>query len=89
MIRISEIGMKKIVNMSDGRILGQIADFEIDPAEGKLRSIVLPGSEKVSFFRKREFYSIPWQEIKKIGFDVVLVESAGQNIPDFLIERPF
>lgn len=88
MIRISEISVKKIINITDGRILGQIADFEIDPAEGKLRSIVLPGSEKVGFFRKREFYSIPWREIKKIGFDVVLVESTGQNIPDFLIDRP-
>lgn len=89
MIRISEISIKKTVNTTDGRILGQISDFEIDPNEGKIRSIVLPVQGKSSFFRRREYISIPWHEIKKIGFDVILVESAGQNIPDFLIDRPF
>lgn len=89
MIRISEIGIKKIVNTTDGRVLGQINDFEIDPNEGKIRSIVLPVCGKTGFFRRKEFISIPWHEIKKIGFDVILVESAGQNIPDFLIDRPF
>ncbi|MGN0963000.1 MAG: YlmC/YmxH family sporulation protein [Clostridia bacterium] len=89
MIRISEIGVKKTVNTADGRILGQISDFEIDPNEGKIRSIVLPVPGKGGLFRRREYISIPWHEIKKIGFDVILVESTGQNIPDFLIDRPF
>ena len=89
MIRISEIGVKKTVNTADGRILGQISDFEIDPNEGKIRSIVLPVQGKGGFFRRREYISIPWHEIKKIGFDVILVESTGQNSPDFLIDRPF
>ena len=89
MIRISEIGVKKTVNTADGRILGQISDFEIDPNEGKIRSIVLPVQGKGGLFRRREYISIPWHEIKKIGFDVILVESTGQNIPDFLIDRPF
>lgn len=49
MIRISEIGVKKTVNTTDGRILGQISDFEIDPNEGKIRSIVLPVPGKAAF----------------------------------------
>lgn len=84
MIRISEIEIKQVVNIVDGRILGQIEDFEIDPLEGKLRSVILPLPGKGRFFRRRETVSIPWQEIKKIGFDVILAESNGQNIPDFL-----
>lgn len=89
MIRISEIGTKNIVNATDGRVLGQISDFEINPDDGKIRCIILPGTAKSGFFRKKEFISIPWREIKKIGFDVILVESTGQNIPDFLIENKF
>lgn len=84
MIRISEIEIKQVVNTIDGRILGQIADFEIDPLEGKLRSVILPLPGKGFFFRRRETINIPWQEIKKIGVDVILAESNGQNIPDFL-----
>lgn len=89
MIRISEIGAKNIVNATDGRILGQISDFEINPDDGKIRNILLPGAGKPGLFRKKEYISIPWREIKKIGFDVILVESTGQNIPDFLIENKF
>ena len=36
-----------------------------------------------------ETLSIPWHEIKKIGFDVILAESKGQNIPDFLLDHKF
>ncbi|MBQ4092298.1 MAG: YlmC/YmxH family sporulation protein [Firmicutes bacterium] len=87
MIRISEIEIKKVINTTDGRILGQIEDFDIDPTEGKIRSIVLPTYTKGLFFRKKETISIPWHEIKKIGFDVILAESKGQNIPDFLLDH--
>lgn len=89
MIRISEIEIKKIINTLDGRILGQIEDFEIDPIEGKIRNIIMPVQSKGFFFRRKENISIPWQEIKKIGFDVILVESKGQNIPDFLLNSKF
>lgn len=87
MIRVSEINSKNIVNAADGRILGHICDLEIDPDDGKIRSILLPGTMKQSFFRKKEPISIAWREIKKIGFDVILVESTGQNIPDYLIDK--
>lgn len=87
MIRVSEINSKNIVNAADGRILGHICDLEIDPDDGKIRSILLPGAIKQSFFRKKELITIPWREIKKIGFDVILVDSTGHNIPDFLIEN--
>lgn len=88
MIRISEIEIKQVVNTVDGRILGQIEDFEIDPLEGRIRSIVLPLPTKGLFFRRRETLRIPWQEIKKIGFDVILAESNGQIIPDRLPPSP-
>lgn len=89
MIRISEIEIKKVVNTIDGRILGQIEDFDIDPLEGKIRSIIMPTYTKGLLFRKKETLSIPWHEIKKIGFDVILAESKGQNIPDFLLDHKF
>lgn len=89
MMRISEFETKKVINTTDGRIMGQISDFDIDPLEGKIRGVILPSMSKTGFFRRRETVRIPWFEIKKIGFDVILAESKGQNIPDSLLDHRF
>ena len=60
-----------------------------EPRQPELSKPEVSGKKKGGFFRRREYISIPWHEIKKIGFDVILVESTGQNIPDFLIDRPY
>ena len=86
MIRLSEITQKKVINTDDGRDMGQVHDFEIDPVNGKIQSLIVPVSDRGHLFRRREYMSILWQEIKKIGYDVILVENTGRNIPDFMIE---
>lgn len=41
MIRISELQMKDIINVSDGKRLGNIGDIEIDMDTGKIESIII------------------------------------------------
>ncbi|MBQ1252252.1 MAG: YlmC/YmxH family sporulation protein [Firmicutes bacterium] len=86
MIRISEFESKQIINTVDGRIMGNICDFDIDPIEGKIISILLPINNSGKWFRRRDLRPIPWQDIKKIGVDVILAESKEQNIPDPLLD---
>ena len=86
MIRLSEIAAKKMINIDDGRDMGQLHDFEIDPVGGRIQSLIVPLSERNYLFRRREYRSIPWQEIKKIGHDVILIENSGRSIPDYMIE---
>ncbi len=88
MIRLSDMTLKNVINSADGRSLGQIRDFEIDAEGGRVQGIVLP-ADRGRVFRRREAMSVPWHEIKKIGCDVILVESTGQNLPDFMIDRPY
>lgn len=40
-IRISELQMKDIINVSDGKRLGNIGDIEIDMNTGKIESIII------------------------------------------------
>ena len=41
MIRISEFQMKDVVNVSDGKRLGNIGDIDIDIDTGKIRAVII------------------------------------------------
>ena len=75
MFKISDLRSKDIINTMDGKKLGAIKDIELDLAEGRIQSIILPGPGK--FFRlfgRSDDVVVSWEQIKKIGRDVVLVE---------------
>ncbi|WP_071395415.1 YlmC/YmxH family sporulation protein [Bacillus tuaregi] len=74
MVRISDFQIKDVVNVADGKKLGNIGDIEIDVQTGKIEAIVISGSGKIlGFFGKDEDIIIPWKNILKIGEDVILV----------------
>lgn len=73
----SDLKLKEVVNISDGKRLGTITDIEIDVEQGKLTAIVVPGQGKfLGLFGRNEDIVIPWEKIHKIGLDVILVEAA-------------
>lgn len=79
MPRISEFQLKDIVNIADGRKLGNMMDLEINASSGRIESIIVSNSSRVmGFFSKDQDIIIPWRKIKKIGADVILVEH--QNV---------
>lgn len=78
MLRISELRMRDVVNVADGRRLGFLKDIDIDLEMGRIKSLVLPGQSKfLSWFGSRtDDIVIPWDRIKKIGVDVILVDAS-------------
>jgi len=76
--KISEFQIKDVVNVSDGKRLGNIGDIEINLTTGKIEAVVISGSGRVlGFFGKDEDIVIPWRNIIKIGQDVILVRYKG------------
>lgn len=74
MIKISALQTKDVVNITDGKKLGQVNDLELDLDHGHVEAIVVPASSKVfHFFGGEEEYVIPWRNIVRIGSDVILV----------------
>lgn len=84
MMKISEFQTKDVVNILDGRRLGQITDLEINLNLGVIDAIVVPGQGKfLGLFGGGNDLVIPWKNIVKIGKDVVLV-----RLDDSLISQP-
>ncbi len=78
MIKISELRSRDVVNVLDGKRLGNIIDIDLDLNNGRIVAIVLPGRQKgFGFFSKREDITVPWDKIVRIGHDVILVEAAN------------
>lgn len=66
---------KEVVNVKDGRRLGYVQDVCADLDTGMITSIIVPGSNKIiNFFSSSNDVVIPWQNIKCIGDDLILVE---------------
>jgi YlmC/YmxH family sporulation protein len=74
LVKITEFQVKDVVNVSDGKRLGNISDFDINLQNGKIERIILTGNGKgLRFLGKDKELIIPWANIVKIGKDVVLV----------------
>jgi YlmC/YmxH family sporulation protein len=74
-MKISDFQSKDVINIVDGKKLGQISDLELDLRQGRIESIVVPTSGKLfGFWGSGTDVVIPWRNIVKIGMDVVLVK---------------
>lgn len=73
MIKISDFQTKDVVNVADGKKLGNIGDIDINLNTGKIEAVIINSSRMLGFFGKDEDVVIPWQNIVKIGADVILV----------------
>jgi YlmC/YmxH family sporulation protein len=86
MVKISEFQIKDVVNIADGKKLGNIGDIDINLSTGKIDAVIISGNGRVlGFFGKDEEIVIPWKNILKIGEDVILVRY--KPIEDQLTEQ--
>lgn len=67
-----ELRAKEIINTLDGRRLGRIIDIVFSGRGGEIKGIVVPYARRIVFSRNSEVF-IPWECVKKIGEDVILV----------------
>lgn len=66
---------KEVININDGKRLGFVQDVTADLESGVITSIIVPGNTKIlNMFSGNNDIVIPWQDIRCIGDDVILVE---------------
>ncbi|MBO5477846.1 MAG: YlmC/YmxH family sporulation protein [Clostridia bacterium] len=75
MSRGIDFKQKEVINIKDGKILGFVIDVQADFENGEIRSIVVARTGKIfNTINSKTNVTVPWENIKKIGEDVILVE---------------
>ncbi|MDR1620624.1 MAG: YlmC/YmxH family sporulation protein [Clostridiales bacterium] len=81
LIKVSEMKDMEVVSLHNGRRLGPIMDIEMDLDEGRILALILPeepvGGFSALFRSAREFW-IAYEQIYRIGEDVILVDVTGE-----------
>ena len=71
-MRLSDLQLKEVVNIRDGKRIGVIIDVYIDD-KGAISKLVLEEKRGKRF--SREESEIKWSQIIKIGDDIILIDT--------------
>ncbi len=72
-MRLSELQTKKIISMSNGKNIGSIIDAVINE-KGQIDSLIIESSKSIFNLNKDVDTKVYWNEIAKIGEDVILIK---------------
>lgn len=82
-ISFCNLRCKDVINVCDGKNLGNITDMLIDTCCGRVLGIVVPCNKNFfSLFKSNNDIFIPYNRICKIGKDIILVDIIMQATCD-------
>jgi len=75
LIRFCELREREVINTCNCKRLGCVTDILLDMCSGCVEAIIIPGPGKIcGFLGYDSEYIIPFECIKKVGPDIILVE---------------
>ena len=75
MMRLCDMREKEVINMCDCKRLGCVTDIVFDECEGCIKALVVPAAGRFcGLFGTESEYVIPFECVKKIGPDIIMVE---------------
>ena len=78
---LSELRTKEVIDVQDGKRLGRVMDLEFCPTDSRITALVVPADTSFLQTLRGEKCGlvIPWENIRRIGDDVILVSTANLN----------
>ncbi|MEL1133990.1 YlmC/YmxH family sporulation protein [Desulfitobacterium sp. THU1] len=83
---LSDLAGKEIINLHDGSKLGLVGDADLAiAASGSIEAIILTSRSGFAGFwgnpndRDRDLLVIPWDSIKKVGAEVIIVDMSSRT----------
>lgn len=74
-MRLSELQLKEIINISNGKRIGVIVDVIVEQ-NGNIQKLVLEEKRGRKF--SKEEYEITWNQIVKVGDDIILIDTRNK-----------
>ena len=74
-MRLSDLQLKEIVNISNGKRIGIIVDAIVDN-KGNIKTLIL--EEKKGRRFSHDESEISWSQIVKIGDDIILIDTRNK-----------
>ena len=80
-VQFSELRCKEVINLSDGCRLGYVSDLELNAETGQILAVTVPVEGKLmGLLPGNGEYVIPWQCIRRIGADLILVDICLEEV---------
>ena len=80
---LSELRHKQVINANEGCVIGYVDDLQIDTHSSKIVALVILGRPRFfGLFGRFDDCIIPWDKIKLIGEDTILVDFRVQKMPN-------
>lgn len=73
-MNLSEFQNKDVINLNDGKKIGNIIDYKIDPTNGVIASIIVEQFKGIFSFKGIGKLEIEYKNIVRIGEDVILID---------------
>lgn len=85
-MKFSQLQCKEVICLADGKRMGFVTDILVEVPEGKVTAIVVPGPCRfLGVMGRHEDFIIPWGCIRRIGPDIILVDTKPE---DCRVPRP-
>ena len=85
-IKFTDLQCKEVICVSNGQRLGCVTDILLEVPEGNVCAILVPGQCRYfGLIGPHDDYVIPWNCIRKVGPDIVLVDTRPE---DCRVQRP-
>lgn len=80
--RLSDLADRDIIDLDSGARLGSLRDAIVDPENGRILALIVPGRLKsLGLLGREEETVIPWETVEKIGADLIFVRLGRRQPP--------
>lgn len=70
-----DLKQREVINVNNGKILGFVVDINAEFGKGTIKSIVVAQTGKlIKSLTGKNTIEIPWDKVRVIGDDVILVD---------------
>lgn len=74
-LRLQELRAREVIDISSGERLGYVSDALLDPHDGRILALIVPGTPRfLGLFGRGEDYILPWKAVTRFGSDMILID---------------